>query len=446
MEQPDVNNAAAKMHVGGVCLRYWNESGRKVMNINFTLRCDTCGDNTNVRFGLSNRDEQPVRFACPCGSPIDIVMGGPQHGITGATKVQGVEPFDAATNFVDIHLDFPVSFEPYEMGMTPFMRASARAGAAKMGLHAARLEHLNTNIPKSRFFRTILKLYAKEKFTPFKLNIERNFGIKVVSDKPQDTNSALYSLIAQMMMAYEYPNQSRDAVDEFQVTLLEITRANKAALDTFVEELVSGGFLKNIQLDVLEIYPRMLDAELVMRPALFLDFDEEYAAKPIPMRVSAKEFDDYKDLYKDISEIISRQFVLIAGINNLLKRGDHNSFAPKVTKNGTNIAPASLDAFADIVFGLKQDYIDDNWYELLDGSTSNHLRNAIAHYKAEYDEITQILTYYPKKEGMAQERGQRIYFLEFVRYLLVTYREMHRLHHLIKVLFFYYFLILKNLA
>jgi hypothetical protein len=29
------------------------------------------------------------------------------------------------------------------------------------------------------------------------------------------------------------------------------------------------------------------------------------------------QFEQYKDLFKDISEIISRQFVLIAGINNL---------------------------------------------------------------------------------------------------------------------------------
>lgn len=420
---------------------------RAIMNINFTLCCDACGENTNVRFGLSNRDEQPVRFACQsCGSPIDIVIGGPKPGITGATKVKGIEPFDAETNFVDLHLDFPVSFEPYEMGMTPFMRASCRIGFAEMQLHGSRLSYLNEETAKARHFHTVLKLYARQKLVPFKLNIERTFGIKVVSDQPQDINAALYRLIANMMAAYECPGQSSEAVDKFTGVIFDLAKAHKAELESFVQGLIDSAFLKNLQLDVLEIYPKMLDAELVIRPALFLDFDEEYAANPIPMRVSAMEFESYKDLYKDISEIISRQLVLVAGLNNLLKRGSADVFAPKLTKRGKNLAPATLNAFADVALGSKQDFIDDSWYDVLEGSISNRLRNAIAHYKTEYDEVTQLVTYYPKKEGMAQDQGEQIYFLGFVGRLLVTYREMHRLHHLIKSLFYYYFLIMKKAA
>jgi hypothetical protein len=241
------------------------------MNVNFTLRCDTCTEHTNVRFGMSNRGVQPVRFACQsCGSAIDIVMGGAVPGITGATRVQGIEPFDAETNFVDLHLDFPVSFEPYEMGMTPFMRASMRIGHPEMQLHSARLNHLNAEIGKARFFETILKLYAREKFVPFKLNIERTFGIKVKSDRPEDRNAALYLLIAHMMMAYEYPNQSRAASNSSFDVLMKAAKHHMAAVESFVIEITDNNFLKNLQMDVLEIYPRMLAAELVIRPALFL--------------------------------------------------------------------------------------------------------------------------------------------------------------------------------
>src|SRR5436190_1466411 len=415
------------------------------MNVNFTLRCDTCGENTNVRFGMSNRAVQPVRLACQsCGSAIDIVIGGPKAGtiptITGATRTKDSMPFDAETNFVDLHLDFPVSFEPYQMGMTPFMRASQRISFKDMSLHSMRLRHLDAEMDKARYFQTLLKLYAKEKFVPFKLNIERTFGIKVKSDLPQDINAALYLLIAHMMIAYEYPHQSFEAAQSYYDIICEAAETHQAKLDAFVGDLLAGGFLKNLQLDVLEIYPKMLDAELAIRPALFLDFDEDYSANPIPMRVSAKEFQDYKDLYKDISEIISRQLVLVAGLNNVLKRGDADTFKPKLNANGKNLAPADLHAFADVAFGQKQDWIDDSWYDVLEGSMSNRLRNAIAHYKTEYDEITQLVTYYPKKEGMEQAQGEEIYFLEFVRRLLITYREMHRLHNLIKSLFYYNYL------
>jgi hypothetical protein len=79
---------------------------------------------------------------------------------------------------------------------------------------------------------------------------------------------------------------------------------------------------------------------------------------------------------------------------------------------------------------------------MMDGAIDNHLRNAIAHYKAEYDEINQIVTYYPKREGIKQEKAEETFFLEFMRRLLVAYREMHRLHHLIKNLFYYRFIVM----
>ena len=87
---------------------------------------------------------------------------------------------------------------------------------------------------------------------------------------------------------------------------------------------------------------------------LFLDFDEEYAKNPIAMRVSTKDFESYKDLYKDILEIISlfAKSILVAGLNNLLKRGNADSFAPKITNRGDNIAPETLDAFAGVSLGV----------------------------------------------------------------------------------------------
>lgn len=372
-------------------------------------------------------------------------MGVAEEGsIKGAERVEGRTPFDADTNFVDIHLDFPVSFEPYEMGMTPFMRALIGAGEGAMQIHGARLHHLNTQLPNFRKFGTLLKLYRNEKSLPFKLNIEKTFKISVASDKPQDVNAALYSLISYMMAAHEFPGQSAEDVEDFVGTLFEIATDKGDALNEFVTLIVDNKFLKNLQIDALEIYPRMLNAELAIRPALFLDFDAGYAENPVPMRVSAMDFEQFKDLYKDIAEVLGRQLVLVAGVNNLLKRGDANKFAPVLTKSGKNRAPATLDKFADIPLGSKDKFIDDPWHEPLEGAISNQLRNAIAHNKAEYDEITQKITYFSKKEGMDQDQAQEIYFLEFVRAMLISYREMHRLHHLIKALFYYKYLILDE--
>jgi hypothetical protein len=363
------------------------------VNVNFTVECGTCGEKTNCRVGISNRKVQPFRFNCQdCGSPIDMTFSPESTDIVGAKRIKRLEPFDSETNFVDLHLDFPVSFEPYVMGETPFMRASYRIGRVEMNLHCARLSALNDEIDKFRHFEVLLKLYAKGKIAPFTNNCATIFDITALSDKPEDLNAALYLLIAKVMMPFAYPRQNEDSVRLFENALFE-TGIKHHAIDDFVEEVIATGFLKNLQLDCLEIYPRILAAELPMRPALFLDFDKEYEQAPIPMRVSTHQFEQYKDLFKDISEIISRQFVLIAAINNLQKRGNHNTFIPSgITKSGKGFIPTGIHTFADVPFGQKQEFIDDPWYQMMDGAIDNHLRNAIAHYKAEYDEINQIVT------------------------------------------------------
>jgi hypothetical protein len=414
------------------------------VNINFTVTCDTCGENTNLRIGLSNRDAQPLRFACPCGAPIDIIMGGPDHGIVGATKVQGKEPFDAETNFVDLHLDFPVSFEKYEMGMTPYMRAVGRIGVEEMAIHTGRLNFLNANRDEVRRFATLLKLYRNAKILPFKLNAKKSFNIDLRSERPEDVNLALYDLIARMMGVFALPSEAKVQNDVVTKAIHDIHAGHAEAMVRFVTEVVDTGFLANLQADALEIYPRIWDAELPLRPALFLDFDEAYAENPIPMRVSADAFETYKDLFKDITELISRLLVLVAGLNNIAKRGDHDKFAPKAAKDGKPLEPANLNAYADVELGRKDAFIDDSWFELIDGPVDNQLRNAIAHNKAEYDDVTQRITYFPSREGMRQEKAKEIYFLGFMRQLLIAYRNMHQLHRLVKNLFFYNYLMMKR--
>lgn len=414
------------------------------MNILKSFKCESCGAITNCRIGMSNRAEQPLRFCCPdCGQPVDIVIGGKHAGVSGAVEIKGEGPFDQETNFVDLHLDFPVHFGKYVMGDTPFMRAASRIGVDNIQLHSARLRQLDATYTTFHFFETLLKFYVRERWGPFKNAIEKRFGGTVISDKMQDRNAALYDVIAKVMWPFARVGQALEDIEQYMDLLLHLANTHKLALAAFIDEILDTNFLKNLQVSCLGIYPRILKAELSLRPALFLDFDTEYQNQAIPMRVSADQFDAFKDLYKDIAEIISRQFVLVAGLNNLLKRGDHNAFKAEIglTKSGKDLTPKSLHAFADLDFGQKAGFIDDNWFSLDDQSADNQLRNAIAHFKTDYDEITQNITYFPRKEGMNQDKSEEIYFLEFMRRILVAYREMSRLHQLIKSLLYYNYLI-----
>ena len=418
-------------------------TGGSYLNINITLKCHSCGDPTNCRIGMSNRPVQPLRFACQtCAQTIDLVIRPTSADIEGADQIETIQPFDPETNFVDLHLDFPVTFEKYVMGETPFMRAAQRIGHDEMQLHAQRLRYLDERHDDQRVFETVLKHYVRDKKTPFKLVAKKRFDIEVISEKPEDYNAALYNLLTVMMWPFALPGANEDAVDLFLTTLGPIHKDSRPALRRFVEEILTTRFLTKLQHDCLSIYPKILDAELALRPALFLDFDEEYKSAPLAMRVSTDEFQSYKDLYKDIAELVSRQFVLVAAVNNLDKRADHDAFLPGIglTANGRDFTPANLDEFAKVDFGRKMGFIDDPWYEMQDGAADNQLRNAIAHFKTDYDEVSQVITYHPRKDGLEASAPRTLSFLEFMSRVLIAYREMHRLHHLIKALFYYYYL------
>ena len=412
------------------------------MNFNQRFECNTCNSLVDCRIGMSNRDVQPIMFACPsCGEGININLAeGEGWKITGAKSIEFKGPFTNEYPFIDLHLDFPVTFDKYVMGETPFMKAHSRIGHENFRIHNARLTALNFLYPKIDDLKRTFRLYGKNSKL-FGQLCKSKFEVELRSDKAEDLNLALYSVIAKVFFPFSMPKENADSVELHLKTIHCALKENKDSFESFIAEINDANFMKNIQSDCLNIYPQILAGELAFRPALFLDFDENYDKELVAFRVSTHDFQMYKDLYKDISEIMSRQLVLVAGLNNLIHRGDCNLF-----KDAGKNTPKSLNNYADLPYGFKVMHLDDPWYTISDGSVNNHLRNSIAHVKADYDDITQVITYYPKKEGIKKDKPETIYFLDFMRNILISYREMHRMHQLNKCLLNYYDLIHSKVA
>lgn len=413
------------------------------MNHNIYVKCGVCEAKTHCRIGLSNRQHQPIRFRCQgCGSPIDVTLTLNNEQITNGIAVAGAEMvggnvLEGSDYFVDLHLDFPVAFGKYVMGFTPFLMAAQRVSHENMQIHALRMNWLNEVHQIEPQIKALFTLYANGKSDLFRQKVWEFLDSKMPCETQLDINRALYFAIEKAFFPFAEPTKNFDTVTKISKLQIRLAKRNKAALHSFVQEIVDTGFLRNVQVDCLEIYPKIIDLELMFRPALFLDFDKTYGGNTY-YRVSAHEFNEVKDLFKDIAEIMSRAIVLVAGLNNLDRRGDHNKFAP--AKN----APTSLKEFSDWPLGLKLAQLDNCWYHIDTSDIDNRLRNSIAHFKAECDEVTQVITYYPKKEGLEQVASVQIHFLDFSRKILGMFREMHRLNHLTKCLFVYYYLEMKG--
>jgi hypothetical protein len=424
------------------------------MNTNITLACKVCKQETDCRIGYSNRDYQPLSFACPhCACLMRITMDTSNPPQTGF-EFEGCEPSkdqrglftDDKNPFVDLHLDFPVRVGKYIMGHTPYMMAvqdledtseSSDVAHAKMAFHNQRLNQLNYFYDRTDEIKTIIRLYSGKNKQLFKKRVsdflQKDLGLSV---KPQDINAALYQFLTFVFLPFVHFGEVRSLVEGFTEMTMKVAGT---PLNDFVRDIIDTGFLGTLQKDCLKLYPEIYEAELPLRPALYLDLLDGYEKAKTAVRVSTKDFLLYKDLYKDIIEVFSRQLVLVAGLNNIIHRKDCNAF---VAINGGPLS--SLEKFSGKTLSDRFKYLDDCWYSIDREIIDTEVRNSIAHNNVNYDEVTQIIEYFPDGGRIQPTPAQQIYFLDFMRMILVTFREVNNLHHLVKCLFYYEYLILQD--
>ncbi|AZF11347.1 hypothetical protein C4J93_3151 [Pseudomonas sp. R2-37-08W] len=423
------------------------------MNINTAISCSTCGAETHCRIGMSNRTFQPLSFLCEgCGTAIEIdikdMRGG---GLRNAVEIK----FDRETleqqdrYFIDLHLDFPVWSTSYVMGQTPYLVASGMVdkdkivikGVPAVEIFRIRLDILNHFGERFNEVKQLLKLYPRNNKELFrKKAIEFLKEDRPTSTAPEDINLLLYTVLSRVSLAFLEQDTVEEITSTFPQIIMHLSQTQRSQLDEFYNHIKETGFLNSLQRDCLSLYGRIFEIELYLRPAIFLDFCTGQEEKKSSAKVSKLGFENCKDMYKDLSEIVGRQLALVAGINNLIHRSNHNSFLP--SKDGA--ALSSLDKFANKTLSEKLKYLDDCWYKIDDELLNTGVRNSIAHYTFEYNEEAQIITCFPNKEGLRQETKLEITFLSFMRMILVQFREMHYLHHLIKSLYYYEYLILNK--
>ena len=420
-----------------------------------TITCSTCEQDTDCRVGYSNRLIQPIQFPCPhCHSQLEIILDiseapSSKFEYKGCepSRQQARGPFTGTNPFVDLHLDFPVKFGKYVPGHTAWfgslaqLKESAGGDAEKAyelsQFHAFRLHVLNQLYPRSEELKRIINLYHGKNRQLFQKRaadyLEED---QVQSLLQQDLDATLYRVIAKAFLPFVLPEEGREISEKLPEMLFAF---ESEALNTFINEISLGDFMDTLQKDCLRIYPMILDAELPLRPALFLDFIKLSEQGTVAGRVSSSDFFNFKDLYKDILEVIGRQIVLVAGINNLYHRGDANSF--KVVDGGSL---SSLRKLSEKTLSDKLKYLDDCWYNLSQDALNLGLRNAIAHNNVQYNQAAQVIIYFPDGGRLEKATRKEIRFLDFMRLLLIAFREMHNLHHVIKSLQYYKLLIFDS--
>ena len=291
------------------------------MNTCMTISCTTCEQDTDCRIGYSNRLIQPIQFACPhCHSVVEITLDiseAPRSNFTfkgcERSKKQPVGAFDGTNPFVDLHLDYPVKFGAYTQGMTPWFASINQLEDSNGGdrekaiqqsmFHSSRLDILNQIYPKADELKRVINLYHGKNKQLFQKRAAEFLGEEQEQSLlQQDLNATLYRVISKAFFPFVVHEHGREISEELPKLLYGI---DQEQLGLFIAEIIATGFLTDLQRDCLSIYPRIFDAEIPFRPALFLDFIEQHEPALVAGRVSFQGFFGLKDLYKDILEVIA---------------------------------------------------------------------------------------------------------------------------------------------
>ncbi|MCK5450894.1 MAG: hypothetical protein KAI70_03925 [Candidatus Omnitrophica bacterium] len=383
-----------------------------------------------------------MRFICQnCQSPIDILLKLDPENVrwkitsTGAQEINESD-YSKANYFTDLHLDFPVYTDKYIPGQTPFMRAVMLIGTEKILEYQQTLHLLDATLDVKEDINALIRFYLGQKIDLFRKTIHKYLPLdEFPCEKPVDINRCLYMMLEWFFAPLHRPPDTFKFVDFCSKEISNLHENNPDNFYAFIDTLIDTNFLKNTQKDSLKLYPKLLKSEVILRPTLFSDFIENPEGN-LPVKISTSSFEIYKDLYKDLSEAISRMLVLIAGISNINMRGNFNTFNDQMSN-----MPTSLNKYVDVPLGSKIGFIDDpKWNSFVENVLDNKLRNSIAHYKVEYNEVTQIITCYPKLEGFKRERKIELSFLEFTSKVLNQFRYLHRFNHIIKIFFVHHYL------
>ncbi|KOO80639.1 hypothetical protein JY452_06620 [Stenotrophomonas maltophilia] len=417
------------------------------MNVGLTLTCGTCDGDTDCRIGFSNRTIQPLQLACPhCQTLMEITLDisqAPGYSLTFKNASNREDrsyrgPFDGRNPFFDLHLDFPVRSGNYVAGFTPFLVAIDALRGGDLGdslplmmKFSGKMNLLNQLAMQDDDIRRTIRLYFGANKQLFKQRastfLDHDFGPSLDSGTIDDV---LYSYLSRISASLIDIDKDAEWTEQAMQRIEALAEAGPDAFDALLAHLDETQFLSNLRRDCIGLYCPTYSAEISLRPAIFLDLVQGPDGPLVSGRVSSKEFGTYKDLYKDMCEVYSRQLNLVAALNNLAHRGDFNAFAP----NEQGATLSSLDRFADKVLSDKFKYLPDSWVPLDPSAVDIGIRNAIAHNTVRYDEVNQIISYFPHKEGVRQDQEEIISYLGFMRKLLILFRDVHAVHQLVWLL------------
>ncbi|KPX55140.1 hypothetical protein LCH33_004169 [Pseudomonas amygdali] len=418
------------------------------------LECVFCNAQFNCSIGLSNKETvQIFSFCChQCSGILSIEIDPTKHTdykLINADRVKRPEKGFLDLKSVRLHLDFPAVITDSWIPFSPFTIA------ALMLNKVANIEHYRAVTSELNFYsENILTLksifnfhkngQAKQLYLASNTLLREKFKSVVDVDldyiksmtildnvKTRDLDVIFYKtllVISEVLTKGENPDHE---IKELSSYFKSLSREKLCEFRTY---LSGNNHLRSSVATINNIYSDIFSNEEFFRPSIFLsDYSKmPFKGKKSPLLLVGEKVGVILNIYKDLVEVISKQYIVIVGLRNIKRSKNYDVFKNRTVKMRWGAVSANnLAEFSSLDLGVKIKFMEGCLYYHELKLISSRIRNSIAHNNWEYNELTQKVTFRFAKnvdEKTDHKNSQTKTMLEINSEVIGLFRLMHKLN------------------
>lgn len=358
------------------------------MTASMYYRCKICGSICNLKYQMGYSRKHPIRYKCTCGISIrGLYEEGRGICFENADKVAEAIPsfvVYASGEFFTVR-PFAVRTFKETIGSVPppFILATQ---LLEYEDYQKEFSHIISYRDKSHsYVRAINELYSAKNYEKVKEVIRNRFD-------PEERLFPLNNetdIIRATTMINQFQFLNHDGINRTPKTtnhLVEVFKNHSSACADYLLFIKSLDKLEMWKRQVHSICDQVYEKIDLLMPAVSIDFIKKKKNLDLNFfAITTTSFEDIKQLYVDLYELIGNLLVLAFGIDNILLRGDYNSIKGVQGIDVKNLHGVMKMRNKGNIIKL----IDESApiESLICKSLNSDIRNSIGHFSYVSDEI-----------------------------------------------------------
>lgn len=367
--------------------KYFEMRAGKFMVSNYFIKCNICGKICDLKYQMGFLKRHPIRYKCSCGVSI---RGEYREDEKIVFENASIITEDKTPNYVVVSsgeflTNLPYHVDSFEDTITisPFIKAVQDMNYEEYRKTFSSIIHYRDT--RRSFVRAVNELYSANNketlISIIKEKFDRN-GQFFPLNNDADILRAVTMINQFQFLSLGNDNQTQIVTNQFFTTYKKYSEE----VNKLIEFLSGLVYLFECKKQLHNICDHIYEKIELLFPAISIDFYKEKAScLSGKYAITTASFEDIKQLYVDLYELICNLLIIPIGLDNIIERTNYNEMRQI---QGLNIS------LLEEVPGMRNKgniikLIDNNapFESLICTCLNSDIRNSIGHFSYESEEI-----------------------------------------------------------